>query len=437
MTSKLNKEQAKIVENILHNVSYTRRNDEKTPNLYRVQGKAGTGKTHTVALLIVIYLTAFKRGKVLVTCISHLAKDNFTKALKRSFKNDTDYQKYIDNGRLSIKTIASALNQFKVGWDGFSPPDNSYIRNYDLVVVDEFSSVGDKKTLSIIKGLSSKSHCLFCGDYAQLPPVMAKSSSINNIRHTGVQYAYGMKVHSYELTRQMRQSGVLEAISNRARGERYYPTPNDPYLLRQFSDAEFRRLRFYSDESSFLKSAVNRIKTQGAENVTVISWRNKEVTRLASLIRKQLYPDNPSGFNSGETLRVFKGNKLYPKTSLITLNLQQTIDYCGFTLYQHLNINTGENQFFISRIEENKLNRTMKLYEKMFKYTKKSSYKDAIDFFSDIPILSYPYSTTAHSCQGITVPYVYINLPDLKKCTLKNILMVAYSRASEQLHILQ
>ena len=62
-----------------------------------------------------------------------------------------------------------------------------------------------------------------------------------------------------------------------------------------------------------------------------------------------------------------------------------------------------------------------------------------LDFILDIVVVGYTYSKTVHSVQGVTTPYTFVNSKDLQKCrgALKNILYVAYSRASSELHLVE
>ena len=438
----LNKEQSLVVKDILTRYATSK----QQVNLYRLQGEPGTGKTYTTCNLLFHLGSKFPRAKILVICLSHQALENFkSNAIK---VNKAWYQHGTANGLFTFKTIASALKAFRIGWKSYAKCQGDSLLYYDFVIVDEFSNVGDSKTKVILSGLKPYSHCLFTGDYEQLPPVMDASSAIAKLRGTGIDSVYGSPIVKYELRTQMRQPGILETISKTARDRVYLPQPNDPQIM-DYSYAERGKVKFYYSEDDFLNSAKGYI-LKDTTSAAIISWRNKHVERLAKIIRDDIYTnyrrrrlvagdDSPDStlFLDGETLIVTSGNATFNRGEYITIDKLRSENWNGIEVLEH-RLETGNECGFLHKNQKAMIDSIMLKYENKYNETLDRNYLTPVKYFKEFAFLGYPYSVTAHSCQGITVPQAFVNLRDLRQCTSfkKNILMVAYSRAQEGLHIL-
>ena len=121
-----------------------------TRNTCIISGGPGTGKTTVLKTFLELYLKSFSKRDGILLCAP-------TGRAARRMSEATGYEAF---------TIHRA---FMLGSEGDNIPD--YKKNYDLVVVDEFSMSDQWVSTAMLSMLSPETKLIFVGDANQLPSV--------------------------------------------------------------------------------------------------------------------------------------------------------------------------------------------------------------------------------------------------------------------------
>lgn len=412
----LNNIQKEIHNSIVKTVNKVYLNQEK--QVIKVSGEAGAGKTYLTSVLIESLIKTNADYKILVTTISHCALTNFKANIQKSASGDV-------LTKITFKTIASLLKQFPmINTGGFSRANGENIKNYDLIIVDEFSNVGDSKSKVICENLSEGSTVIFLGDDAQLPPVLDAKSQISRA-DKAIAMVYGIPIVCFDLKSQMRQTGNIYELSKICRKKVYYPTKDD-------SICHSDDVILHCDRDAMVTVAVERIEKHGLNSTCLYSFTNKECNYLAELVRKKLNKTSKI-LNVDDVVNVFKGNNYCHTGTTIAIKSISEFSEPLFNLpLLHINL----KYYAFHRNHRDRYNLILDSLRASWKETKDKQVSTLINFYSDLICVGYPYSRTLHSIQGVTVDYAFISSPDLKTCKYaqKNLLYVATSRARKELH---
>ncbi len=431
MVSKLTDEQKKFIDLSLALIA------QGETSLIRLEGKPGTGKSYATSHLVGKIISKFTFKTICVSCISHAACDNMRNLLGELTKFNA----------VTVRTIASLLGQHKVGKGsnaGFSTGTGANVKMYDVLIFDEFSMIGESKMEKIIPNLKKGAVALFIGDSKQLPPVMDKKSMLTKIdlkpsdKPFQIHKVYGLPCYCGFLTQQQRQPGVLEKISSKARNELYYAEKTDCDFVNQ--GIAQGKVKLYFDEKSFLSEAKKQIRKKGAQKVCIFSYRNKIVNDWGRRLVKEIWQETKAEkinnyFAYGDTILINEG--CYGKINrgeYLYLDKSQ----CEPLVFHGLPLVHFPSRYIYLVHPYEKA-----AYQKLETYYENGNASE--DFKRNMALLmdsivwgNYCFSRTVHSTQGITVEDAFLNLPDLKLCKSgrKNLLTVAYSRASSTMHIL-
>ena len=127
-------------------------------------GYAGTGKTY----LLKYFLNDYFKGNSCVSAPTHKAVRIVEQQLLRKGRTLQSL--------LGLR-VNTNLDNFDISNPSFDPMGNEYIKNYNLIVIDECSMVNVSLfTLLIQKAKAYNTKVLFVGDNAQLPPIKEKIS---------------------------------------------------------------------------------------------------------------------------------------------------------------------------------------------------------------------------------------------------------------------
>jgi tRNA A37 threonylcarbamoyladenosine biosynthesis protein TsaE len=129
-----------------------------------LSGYAGTGKTH----LLKHFLNSEFKGTCCVTAPTHKAVRVIENVLFKKGKTL--------HSLLGLR-LNTDLDNFDISNPQYDPNGNDYLKNYNLIIIDECSQINKSLyTLITNKSREYKVKILFVGDFCQLPPVKEEIS---------------------------------------------------------------------------------------------------------------------------------------------------------------------------------------------------------------------------------------------------------------------
>ena len=243
-------------------------------NICTLKGRAGTGKTY----LLKYFLNHYFKGSCCVTAPTHKAVRVIESTLNRKGKTLQSL--------LGLR-MNTDLENFDISSPQFDPLGNEYIKNYNLIIIDECSMVNDGLYKLIkLKSEQYNTKILFVDDLHQLPPVKEEISQtfLNN---------------GFELTEVVRQKesnpllNLLELIRNDIvnNTNEFHPfliknrkniVNHEGYIL--LNDINFKKaiLNYYKHESFF----------KNVDFIRTLAWTNWCVSDWNKFIRNSIF-DNP------------------------------------------------------------------------------------------------------------------------------------------------
>lgn len=380
----------------------------------RLDGEGGCGKTYVLTMVVEHLIRNGK--KPLVVAPTHMARQNLLD------KINPEVRHLVEN-----KTLASLLGRFGIrGGEGntvFVNPKAPKTAQYDLIIIDEISMMSQKD-------LSALAACpvpiVFSGDLKQLPVVKQKKAVWDNIP-------------VLKLTQQMRQSGAILELAQRLRTDIVFPERSEP------SDG-----LWVHPESELLHKFISSLKSDPTQQwaYRFLTYTNNSVYEINNTVRRELHGDLASdpwlvgeyvilqqtcaaGHNA-EILQItdvldFEPNKAYPELTDWIIELEN-----GHAL--RVLTPTDRRKVDILKKElRNKLtlSKKLKLSSAIAQILGEIEYLDL--HWVDV---NYTYATTVHKSQGMTIPNVYVDTIALNRASNKRALLyVAFSRASENLHV--
>ena len=419
--------------------------ESNTPFVLR--GYAGTGKTYCIQKVIKSLQQLNSKIKIAVCAPTHRAVHVLQEmALHAGLKVD-------------ITTLHSLLHVMPGEYDETGRPKlkpnkwsrEAFYRDYDLVVIDEASMIGEE-LMELIERENTAT--IFMGDPAQLPPIGEEESPVFKLP-TG-----------YELTQVMRYSGAIADYVTSIRNQinaRIPPRLNTIGNITKCNSQEWNK---------WLIDEFHRATDPYA--VRAIAWTNRRVNAINKLIRKSIE-------GVGDEEPYIKGERLVAKEPVIVRSendvnrriiLMHSCAECEvkavkedalpyhsryLNIYR-LNIETdlGTEAWILTIHPQSwKTAKKMVLEWKqeillMEPQNRKKAWAAFYEFLETFNLvtqsggianrLNYAYATTCHQSQGGTFKKVFVVNTDILVCRdgkMRNqLLYVADSRASEHLYAL-
>lgn len=396
-----------------------------------LEGKAGTGKTY----LLLEALKQLHNCVPLVTAPTGEAVGQLSVRIDREFDLKTTYSAL--GFRFNTETAIEKL-EFK----GI-PQD---VDNYNLLVVDEASFVGEQLDQAIQK---SQLRVLFVGHRAQLPEVRTNA---------GIFYKYESLIFTknypiYTLTQPIRNTGEIYQFCNHLES---LITAKQRIVKRDynFSEKQFSRYLLVDAKEDFLSGESK-----------IIGWRNTNIDSFNNIIRKEVFkfPDldylpldrilltRPvNSFFNLDTLSISKLLKFKTKVQKFRTNSAMVVDksrittVAGIKVYKLTGSIAGEIiDLYVplktEKVNELKLQLITEAYARKSAIARVRAFKNLHFICSLFANVKYSYAITAYRAQGMTIPRVIVDLTDINKCSnvyLKHkLLYVAASRAGDVLNI--
>lgn len=389
-------------------------------------GEAGTGKTFTLTKVL---SELHRQGvRVLLCAPTHMARINLVEKL------DEDVREFVQT-----KTVASLLKQFGFlnvyGETNFKNPEpQDFSHKWDVIAIDECSMLGEA-AYQALKVCGSR--VIYTGDFAQLPVVMSKKSTMLDDEEL-------LHVH---LDEQMRQQGVVHQIAEKNRHEIFMPTESaecDQTSVTVHKTLNHLIARYVGnlmeDERGMAAPRFHRF----------ISFKNATVNQVNLFVRNE-FLNTEEPFIDGESLLICFTTPVAANGEVATISDVQ-VDNHMTQVYNHkwrsydVQITTNRGSCYVrvipptdKQLVDERLSQLKEIIKMAMQTNNRDAYKIAYDetrFIRDTwtPV-NYPYAVTAHKSQGQTIENVYVNTLELSKAPHKRALTyVAFSRASKELH---
>lgn len=406
--------------------------------IFVLSGYSGTGKSYLSRQFVEWYRENFSNRAIAVIAPSHKAVKNIGTIL---------------GGLVEAKTISSFLGltpqidqstgvlTFTAGTDRNCSADP---RDFDLVIVDEYSMINQATVIDLNNQCQK---ILYLGDPAQLPPigedesVVPKLKSVNYQLTDVVRYSGDLArvAHSWRVdTPQTAGNGVSVSLKRIGEPTPITTTPDDTIV-------ELTKIKWISQ---YCESVEN------GENVQLLTYTNKACDKWNAFVRSEIW-------ESSEPYIV--GDKLIAKSPLFRPSSKNKLEtafnnsteftcsgdfniynmrVCGVDYrYHSVPVQTelgGRTELFIldgasKLIQSTELDR-LKTEAVASKIT---SHRGALwarwhqlkKTFDDV---TFAYAITTHKAQGSTYDAVYLDLPDISKCSdIKRITYTALTRSKQ------
>lgn len=382
----------------------------------RVSGAGGTGKTFTVSQSLRALLEKEPDLRIGVVTITHQALANIRQKVCPSIADRIDFMTV---ARMLNKGLFSPSIGSKVATKG----NTSRLGSYDLIVIDESSMVGQKESKLF---LDSKVRIVEMGDFAQLPPVMAKANLFGQAKDF-------TQIH---LSEQMRNGGEIYRVANVCRDHLYFPEKSVDNVL------------VHDTSEGLLQEFLKKLKT--AENPTEViflAYTNDRVKEVAALAHRALYGE--SAFTEGQWLRMEQNINVESKGHNVqVVSVGNVVDVQGVACQEILvQGHSGDVEWVTCLLPGSAVKREAKMESivEQVKAAQKNKQYDLVKVLTDayedlengIVDVASPFALTIHKSQGQTISYVFVDTYDVSRGKggfKKNLLYVAYSRASVELN---
>jgi hypothetical protein len=411
---------------------------------FRLSGYAGTGKSYTLARFVEWAIT--KGIKFCVASPTHKALKNIKRMLTAiDLREGVDYHavtlaKLL--GRVADVDTESGKQLF-VTRDDFDG-----IKNFDLIIIDEYSMVGQETFDDICQECEPFTQIVAVGDPGQLPPVGEEISPIAVL-----------DCPSATLTEIVRYDGEIVAVAEAIRTDPQYQE-----RLYRFHSSDDQTIRVIPPEPIWLDQAVELFTSPDWEAnpdyCRAIAWKNSTVAGFNRAIRQRIHGKDVPDFIVGDRL-VARA----PITRLGVLgwtivadNREEFVvvcepmaiaddetdwEYYAITaksetgLVHHLRILTPASEKL-----RDKRKKELAKEAKALKAKGDDKYRDKWRLFYDMgrsfDNVTHALCMTAHSAQGSTIDNVFLYAKEMRFCSEKQqILYTSLTRAKSACFICQ
>jgi hypothetical protein len=382
------------------------------PKVLRVEGAGGTGKTFTVAMAAKYLLDINPEINICVSTVTHQALANIKGKIEPEVAT-----------KLTFCTVASLLSKFMfspaLGTMALSGGNAGRASSFDLIIIDESSMVSERDANLLLK---STAKIIEMGDYAQLPPVMAKANKFKEFPGT----------KTIRLVEQMRNGGEIYKISTMCREHIVFPKQSKGNVL------------VHSTQDDLLREFIKKVKTlQNPTEAIFLAFTNARVNEVAALVHSELYGED--SYVVGQWLRLEQNIGIQCKGHNVQItSIGGTQEIMGI-VGQQVEVAAGSDREWILVLPpaeaKRRDNRMKYLVEQSKKTTDAKLLRKYRSEYVDLELgfvsVVSPFALTIHKSQGQTIPFVFVDTMDVKKGrggNKKNLLYVAYSRAATELN---
>jgi len=391
--------------------------DTEADKIGTLVGVAGAGKTYCLRYLIQKYKQSYK---ICGATVSHSAKDVLSESLQG----------------IPCFTIAQLLNlkrqiltngDIKFIPDRFNVPS---IANYDRIIIDECSMIGDEIFGYIMSHLKVKAKVLFVGDPFQLPPV--EENDVNGKPKNPLIPITKSRTFEFkiaELFKAVRYSGPLLDFNTKIRDElvavadKNKVSTNNLHVINKWQQIELcHSARTSVVENStgyvFLNQPEQVIKickhffndTAGEDDLRVIAYRNNTLSEFNKNIRRELFDEY---YKEHQKLESFMPGELIVSNSFYSYiknnDIFKVINCESGAHTQHetpcLLLTLKGFDSLVPVVDPNNCHDYKERLSELKKIAKGNNKKAWVDYYNyrdSFAYFDYSYTQTSHRSQGRT-----------------------------------
>ncbi len=402
-----------------------------TDKFFRLTGYAGTGKS----FLMCHYIKWLQSEGI--TFVAACPTNKATKSLRNLADSEG-----LD---LEVKTVAQLLGQQpelneQTGKEEFICNGEADLSGYNVVIIDEFSMVNKDNFNEIVTQARSSllTKVVFVGDGAQLPPVKEKEPIVATSE---------LISEDATLTKVVRYDGKIARVAEEIRSNPRYSKVIYPFTTTSDKSILCVPQREWLERAHALfESSEYKLNP---DYVRFLAWRNKTVNSLNKFVRSKLWGEDAHSYVPGDRLiarkplfRIRPGAKGKNKWRILINNSEEaTVIEAGQLselvfqkqVYKYWQVfvqpEMGKPQT-LSILHEDSL----KLHSEQVRYLASKKqwqyYFDLSRMFDDV---GYAYALTTHKAQGSTIDYVFLDVNDMRGCSVRQkLLYTALTRARKQ-----
>lgn len=284
------------------------------PQAFSLVGKAGTGKTTTIASIIKAYQRKV-RGKIVIGALSHKATQVIEGSIKDFYKSSNEA---VNNKKIEFNTVASMMGlkldeetgEFE---EDFNQPNK--LGSAGLVIIDESSMINEEQFEIIKSKLPNSAKIIFLGDSGQLSPIR-KSRAYKQGKYKVDKEAISPIFTSSEFG----DTNSFKLLTRRRQGEDSKILPfADLFWEESHKSSEASNYpagkdqRVNSEELKFVKTEQDAlvesfpifekaVKDKNPSLIKVIAYRNATVKRINNDIRNAVLNFPTEGIVEGEIM---------------------------------------------------------------------------------------------------------------------------------------
>lgn len=274
--------------------------EDENAKIFILKGYAGTGKT-TLMRKLVEEMNARNEPFSLLASTGRAAK-----ILANATGTDTrtvhgEIYKFTDLNQ-DLESVVSSREANQVDSTGqlflnfeLTPVTHRGEKSVHYYIIDEASMISDAvdknstqaifgtgKLLTDLLNYDSEGKYIFVGDVCQLPPITQPISPALTPKY--VEDSFGVKVYESELVDVVRQSGDNDIAIASQRIRKLYYSPQ-PWKWAKFPLKGYNNIHLVNSQASLLSQYIKRIKSEGYNNATLISFSNKQCDLTTQIIR--------------------------------------------------------------------------------------------------------------------------------------------------------
>jgi ATP-dependent exoDNAse (exonuclease V) alpha subunit len=402
-----------------------------------VLGAGGVGKSATLCAAI---SELARRGvKNIALCApTHLARLNIHSKL------DKDVQHLVET-----VTVASLLLKFGIqkedGTTHFTSGKIDKINKYSLIALDECSMISEEDYMLF---MTSKAKIIFLGDWAQLPPVMARSAQNKASNH-----ATTGNLDVFTLTKQMRQKGIILAAAERNRQRAWFPDKSE-------AGESGESIIVHNNRNELVEAMIDNLLMDkrgysATYHYRFITYKNCDVREIGKKIRDKAL-EHYFGFDAKNIpfiyrelimMRENKGNIGYNGELVEIQSIKKDMRSTNYPWSSYELVVKGSlGEGIIRTIPPCQVPLMLEYIDKLQSKLRgeqiRNEKSNAERTLSEIKKIKsywtqtqYSFSITAHKSQGSTIENVYLDTLSFARAPNRRALLyVGISRASHELH---
>ncbi|KAA6341693.1 ATP-dependent RecD-like DNA helicase [termite gut metagenome] len=447
---------------------------DKSARIFILKGYAGTGKTTMMKVLIEelkkrnlsysLLASTGRAAKILCNITGQSAKTIHSEIYTYQDLNQ-DLEEVVRVRMTGIDLGGQLLLTFSLN---VVEREKGSTRYY---IVDEASMISDKEDKNATQAFFGSGRLLkdlldydgtgkfiFIGDACQLPPVTQRISPALSVEY--LEQVFNIRAQEAELTEIVRQKDDNGIVLSSKNIRNLYANPQ-PWKWAKFPFRNYSNIHIIPNQDTFIQSYIDRVKTKGFNDSTLICFSNKQCDTITNIIRLALGIRSPQLF-PGDLLMITQNNyfsglmngdlavvesvgieKKKAGLTFIKVSIKELFTKNTYSLLLIADI-LYSNQTNLTQTQQKEL--LIDFYQRMKRIGIGQKHQLFNTQMMKDPYLNalravYGYALTCHKAQGGEWNHVYLdiarNVPALEKPYVYQWIYTAMTRAKVKLYLVE